>query len=1059
MDKQQAKNLIEKTFNNKFNKEQYAKFAMNLLDGLNVEKQFTRPNAYIKESFRNYIESYGRIGKYVDAQGNDFEVLWVNLKKETALDRARTMQRNFIAWYLNGGVGDVIRHNAVVAFYNEELPDWRFSFVKLETDLAENEKGQFKAINKFTAAKRYSFLVGEQEPNHTAQSRLIDVLTKEKPVLSDIEEAFNIEKVSKEFFALYKELFLELVENLKEIRANDGRINHEFTLKQVSEANFCKKLMGQIVFLYFIQKKGWLGVHKDGDWGTGPKDFLRQLFNKAMVEGKNFFNDYLEPLFYEALATARDEDYYNPFDCKIPFLNGGLFEAINEYSWGTTDIIIPNEVFSNTVKTKNSDAGTGILDVFDRYNFTVKEDEPLEKEVAVDPEMLGKVFEELLEVTDRKSKGAFYTPREIVHYMCQESLINYLTTALEGKIEKQDISDFIHYGDIFAQNEVVARAKEKAGIKDTKYEYELAPSIRKFAKDIDEKLENIRICDPAIGSGAFPVGMMNEIVRARITLLETDYINATKQKNPYEYKRQAIQNCIYGVDIDAGAIEIAKLRLWLSLVVDEDDIKSIKPLPNLDYKIVCGNSLLGVERNLFNDFHLKTLEELKPKYFAESNKRQKKEYKKQIDQLIQELTKDGSFDFEIYFSEVFHEKGGFDVVIGNPPYVQLSKTNISQQYKDYLLSKYQTSCGRLNTFGFFILEGINNLRNTGNLAYIIPNTILTQEYYECLRYKILTTTNILNLVNYEKMQFNEAVVENITLILRKTETPSQEVNINLQNKTEVLKLSQINQSKFLCNYKYSFNINENPLCNKIQQKTSFHKLGELCNINQAIALKGDKSKSVVYSPIDDNAEYYKLLDGRNINKYSIKWTGEYLLYDVDKIHSCKTKAPFLATEKLMFRRVSRDLIFTYDDNNYFALNTIVVVTLKQNIKSKIKYLLSLLNSKLLNYFYKNNFKSTKTVFSEIQARSVGLIPVPIIKIDSQEEFVNRVDKILELIKQEDYQQSQEKQAQVKKYQDNIDLMVYKLYELDYTEVLTIDPDFKMSETEYNNYYLPVGEVV
>src|SRR3972149_1610567 len=166
-----------------------------------------------------------------------------------------------------------------------------------------------------------------------------------------------------------------------------------------------------------------------------------------IADYKNFFNDILEPLFYEALAKERDDDFYSRFNCKIPFLNGGLFDPISDYDWVHTDILLPDELFSNQVRTKEGDLGTGILDIFDRYNFTVKEDEPLEKEVAVDPEMLGKVFENLLEVKDRKSKGTYYTPREIVHYMCRESLINYLDSAINnaniGALEEVFPSSFL----------------------------------------------------------------------------------------------------------------------------------------------------------------------------------------------------------------------------------------------------------------------------------------------------------------------------------------------------------------------------------------------------------------------------------------------------------------------------------------------------------------------------------------------------------------------------------------------------------------------------------------
>ena len=420
MDKIQAERLIKKTLKNKFDKDNFRTFIIDMLDGIDDKDSAKNVgNAQVKECYRKKVVSYQRIGKYSDKEGNIIDALIVHLADDVSLEKARTLQRNFIADYMQ--TRD--KENTLVAFYKENSDDWRFSFVKLDTSLTQDKNGNYKVETEFTPAKRYSFLVGATEPNHTAQSRLIELLIKDYPSLSDIEEAFNVEKVSKEFFANYKELFLRLTENLKSIRENEvsQRIDAEFKLKQITEAGFCKKLLGQLVFLYFIQKKGWLGVKRDEKWGNGDKQFLRHTFGKAVAEGKNFFNDILEPLFYTALNNGeRDENWFNELQCKIPFLNGGLFERYKNYDWINTDIIFDNDLFSNTNKTKSGDIGDGILDVFDRYNFTVKEDEPLEKEVAVDPEMLGKVFEELLEVTDRKSKGAFYTPREIVHYMSGE---------------------------------------------------------------------------------------------------------------------------------------------------------------------------------------------------------------------------------------------------------------------------------------------------------------------------------------------------------------------------------------------------------------------------------------------------------------------------------------------------------------------------------------------------------------------------------------------------------------------------------------------------------------
>jgi REP element-mobilizing transposase RayT len=605
----------------------------------------------------------------------------------------------------------------------------------------QEETGKVRVKTDLTPARRYSFLVGRNEPNHTAQQQLLPLLKDDSnnPTLSELENAFSVEAVTKEFFLKYRDLFIRTKEALDRVINNDAKIKADFETKGVNTVDFAKKLLGQIVFLYFLQKKGWFGVSRGKDWGEGDRQFLRHLLVKAQREKKNYFNRFLEPLFYEALRLERPKDYYDQFECRIPFLNGGLFDPINEYDWQDTDIEIPNEVFSNTRRTKEGDTGDGILDVFDRYNFTVKEDEPLEKEVAIDPELLGKAYEKFNAIRPdnfeeykkalksgkkgdenkfNKQFGVYYTPREIVHYMCRQSLINYLFNELNSgatsyeklgdsnldmlgneakkgqldimiehknpEISKEDIETLIHLGEQVSENEGIALIKEQkireGRQKTTEYEMKLPSSIRKNAKLIDDKLANITVCDPAVGSGAFPVGMMSEIVKARKVLFiyhnnpyNSGHNSGLKpavicsidsEYNTYNLKRRCIEHSLYGLDIDPGAVEIAKLRLWLSLMVDEDDIQQgasapchIKPLPNLDYKIVCGNSLLGVEKNLFNYQLFAELESLKSLYFNETNPTKKQNYKKQIDDLISQLTNGHTeFDFEVYFSEVFHEK-------------------------------------------------------------------------------------------------------------------------------------------------------------------------------------------------------------------------------------------------------------------------------------------------------------------------------------------------------------------------------------------------------------------
>lgn len=654
MDKKQAQDAIKSVFQSAFAADTFVPFVRNLLNEFEPKDNEYRGGS-LWEAYKDHVVQYRRVGKYTDPDGVTLDILLVETKDSSKLDRARTALRNFVVKHLQKFGKDY----ALVAFYSKEdrAADWRFSFVKIELDTRTTETGKLKTEKELTPAKRYSYLVGEHENSYTAQKQLLPLLANDysNPTVADIEQAFSIEKVTDEFFDQYKELFLKLSENQTLRQALDTQ--------QIDANRFTKKLLGQIVFLYFLQKKGWLGVPKTESWGKGDKRFIQTLFENAARENQNFFGDSLQYLFYEALAKDRrgtpDPAFYPRFDCKIPFLNGGLFEA--DYDWEHLNLTIPNNLFRNQEKNKAGDVGTGILDVFDRYNFTIKEDEPLEKEVAVDPEMLGKVFENLLDVTDRKSKGAFYTPREIVHYMCQESLIHYLDNVLNDydhvhqalgtdqtdlfgnnhrkgqlnlmarepgvTVPKDDLETFIRRGFLAVEND---RNVEAKGRETKAYSFQLPETIRQNAHLIDDYLRDIKICDPAIGSGAFPVGLLHEIVTARLVL--NTFLQAPDH-TPYKLKRHAIQESIYGVDIDPSAIDIARLRLWLSLIVDEDDFYTIETLPNLDYKIVQGNSLVGLPKG-YEPQWLDVIEAKKDKFFDCNDKQEKSRLKNEINEKI-----------------------------------------------------------------------------------------------------------------------------------------------------------------------------------------------------------------------------------------------------------------------------------------------------------------------------------------------------------------------------------------------------------------------------------------
>lgn len=644
MDKIVAHDIIEKSFNKAFSEESFRVFIHNLLNDFEHKSNVYSGNL-IWNDFKDHIRSYKRIGKYIDPSGEALDILIVEVKDVSKLERARTTLRNFVIKHLLNFEKD----NALVAFYTKDDngADWRFSFIKLEYQAELDEKnGKVSIRKKFTPAKRSSFLVGKHEKSYTAKKQLLPILQNiaTNPTIEDIETAFSVEKVTDEFFDQYKELFIKLTEHFD----NDKLIKSELQQSRIDNVRFTKKLLGQIVFLYFLQKKGWLGVSKYEKWSKGDKTFIQNLYSKAEEGGLNFFKDKLQYLFYEALAKERNDEnsYYERFQCRIPFLNGGLFEA--EYNWKNTNINIPNSLFRNEEKNSSGDVGTGILDVFDRYNFTIKEGDPLDIEVAIDPEMLGKVFENMLGIKDRKSKGAFYTPRDIVHYMCQESLINYLKNSLNNGVSKDDIEALVREGHYALENDERVANKGETST----YKYHLPESIRDNADIIDQKLSDIKICDPAIGSGAFPVGLLHELVNAMLVIAphfsekyrnqklikfgldNVDYV--TKSRYTYRLKRHIIQNSIYGVDIDESAIDIARLRLWLSLIVDEDDLDMIETLPNLDYKIVCGNSLVSKypQNTPINDV------------FIDFNKKIKE--RKYNNETIKKLIGDSKVDLELY---------------------------------------------------------------------------------------------------------------------------------------------------------------------------------------------------------------------------------------------------------------------------------------------------------------------------------------------------------------------------------------------------------------------------
>ena len=1021
---EQKRKIFEGTLTDAFDHERYVKFLRELLDNM----QIVAPNREVKpwSTFSVAIDHYRHIGNYVGKDNNKIALFSICLIKDKNLENARSMQRTFVKMLLESS--DCA--GALAAFYTKDDSDkWRLSLVRLDYEFSKG-----KLSERLTPAKRYSYLVGKGEPCHTAQERLYPIFVADdlNPSLDDLEEAFSVEAVTKDFFAQYREKYLEL----KEYLDCNADFNAEAEARGFDSEQFAKKLMGQIVFLYFIQKKGWLGVNafpfrlsereyksgfyrpgrkskelmpfvykqaqdgmfyrdtkalltlskedettlstlvKGDAWGDGPKDFMRQIFNNCMKSGENFFDDYLEPLFYTGLNQNRGENaFFPPMHRRIPFLNGGLFEELDGYDWRNNDFKIPNELFSN-VSIKGRDAD-GILDVFDRYNFTIAEDEPMEREVAIDPEMLGKVFENLLDVSDRKSRGAFYTPREIVHYMCQESLISYLTS--KTGISDDDIRKFILYGEYFRDEDTkktlpiddvtgqLLQGNEIFFHKhhmefDKEKDLEIPASIFSYKtkvnrlQEIDDLLANVKVVDIAVGSGAFPLGMLTEIIKARSTVTSYMIIDMNRyqrlsycsMRNPYRMKRDTIKNSIFACDIEASAVDITKLRLWLSLVIDNQIMEqeneefgyTTKPreLPNLDCNIICGNSLMdkfagisliteneaignlsdGRQGTLYDQklaVMINDLINLQSSLYDEKDRVAKDSLKERIQDIYNQIIleqlngKQDAVDsyyqaiqqaskpfvlWQLYFPKVFRDNGGFDIAIGNPPYVQLQKA-IDDESSNKLGDIYE-NCG-FETFAktgdlycLFYEKGHTLLCDNGTLCFITSNKWMRAGYGEKLRNFFAHKCNPVLLVDFAGQKiFESATVDTNILLFTKTknqmstrsciakENCLDNLSVFVEQNSSICKFTGTSSWVILSSLEQSIKAKIEAVGVPLREWDISINYGIKTGFNDAFIINGPKKDELIAADPKSAEIIRPILRGRDIKRYEYTFADLWLI--------------------------------------------------------------------------------------------------------------------------------------------------------------------------------------
>ena len=1049
------------------------------------------------------VKTFYQIGSLKTSDGISLPIFEIILEDDIRIEYNKVGVNDFIKKYI---IKDAVKGALTTFSYDKdhEKKEWRFSFI------SKNSANDFfaEAEAEETNPKKYTYIFGTDEEHRTAIERLYN-LEQSRFRLEDFFEAFNVEPVSKKFFEEYKILYKQfsgfLADEKNEYRSIfEAEINDfnsktkEDIAKEIDKdiRNFASRLMGRMVFLYFLQKKHWLGASNQ-KYKDGSSTFLSDLFYNDKESQKDFYQKYLSKIFFEALNTPdRKNEEFTLHDGKtvcIPFLNGGLFEEEQEPK-GHRKIQFPDFYFEDLFK------------FFNGYNFTIYENSPEEHTVAVDPEMLGHIFENLIDYN--KDTGTFYTPKEIVQYMTQESLIEYLNTHLQK--ERKEIENLLknHYTKPFNNAEL---------------------------EKIDQLLNEVKICDPAIGSGAFPMGMLQEIFNLKAVIA----YELKKEWNPAQVKQDIIQNSIYGVDLDEGAVEIARLRFWLSLVVDEGIPKA---LPNLDYKIMQGNSLLesyndidlsnlatadeqiisnqqtvlefgdeyAKEITVFDAVSIEEIQSLIKSYFTKSGN-EKAEIKQRLNNIIEgkihskiykekkrletlindfykkyNLSKDNDlsgfnlkskeikelfsnkeqfhnlekienelisfqhkserpyFLWHLYFKEIF-DNGGFDIVIGNPPYIK-EYTNKSA-FDGFRSSPYYI--GKMDIWYGFASKGFDILKNKGIECFIAQNNWVTSSGASILRKDVLTRTEIKQFIDFGDYKvFQSAGIQTMIYLLQKNAKPSDEYqvyyagltdsNINKNQLEDFLNIDKlISKQRFFIKFEIAFNnknyfdttINfDNPQLVSLLDRVSLKKNFELNEKEVIQGIVGAPDKAFIVR--DEELHNFNSEELQFIKPFYTNSTGiasENIIYLCEKNFNNKNIKDFInlfkhfepykeelieaknryktpnkkyfylhrERDENFFKKGSKIICqarclsncFFYTENEYYASRALNII---KTDRINLKYLVTFLNSKLIYFYYKNR-GSIQGIMLKFDKGP--LLKIPIYKPENYSPFIELFELI------------------------------------------------------------------
>ncbi|MCK5581548.1 MAG: Eco57I restriction-modification methylase domain-containing protein [Candidatus Omnitrophica bacterium] len=826
-------------------------------------------------------------------------------------------------------------------------------------------------------------------------------------------KSFDLEPVNKSFYKGISSFFVEL----KQFLVEDAKI---FDDKHA--AYFTNRLIGRIVFCWFLNKKGIINSDM-------------QYFQVGDIDADQYYHQKLETLFFKVFNTSVEERGKG-VDVKTPFLNGGLFE------------IKDNDKFENPSLTFPKDYFDRFFQFLRHYNFTTDESTSTFQQVAIDPEMLGRIFENLLaeqvEETGeqaRKAKGAFYTPREIVDYMCRESLREYLKT----KISEDDLRD--------QRIELLLDVKPHE-FRDQQRNYR--SDLKPYKYDILKALDEIKIIDPACGSGAFPMGMLH--------LLLTVYERLDNTFDSYKKKINIIKNNLFGVDIEPMAVEICRLRAWLSIIVDEEsDSKKIEPLPNLDFKFICANSLIPLikedGKELFDTINHSELIEIRDKYFNARTRKSKEDWHKKYEKIIgykktgnmfhsdreKQLRSYHPFDAENvsqFFDAdfMFGVEDGFNNVIGNPPY-----GIVYEDLKKGLYLKRYKSFKRNNDIYVSFLEcAFSMISKKGVVSFITPNSYQNGDYFVDLRNLLISSTKIVEIVDFKNLRvFADPTVFVSIIFFKKEVVSKQEFEIKRMHaiephfkfETEMVILDSNRQKS---NALKSINL----VLQKIEGQQNVKAFDEVFFIkdvgfNYWTKGKGKKrdgksiGSRVLYKGEKKNQNDVPFLKGRDINRYSLSKPTNYLKHNYceyldNEIDTFRFSKEYLKmSPKLIYRQTSANLCATIDLNGNYLDKTVHMVIPKSEYREIIdlRYVLAIVNSSLMNYLYNYvSQESSGRTFAQVKTTYVKKLPLKMCDESKQLNFVELVNEILNAKKKN-------VEIDTKEIENKIDELVFELYQV------------------------------